>query len=106
MLEKDYQAHLIKKIRKQVLPGSIVLKNDSQYRTGIPDLIILYGPRWAVLEVKKSRDADERPNQRYYVELFDEMSFAAFIFPENEQEILYELQKSLAPERSPRFLKR
>lgn len=95
MLEGDYQAYLIKKIKKQILPGSVVLKNDTQYLQGFPDLTILYYGRWGVLEVKTSKSAPERPNQRYYIDLLDGMSFAAFIFPENEKEILYDLQRTL-----------
>lgn len=95
MLEGDYQAYLIKKIKKQILPGAVVLKNDTQYLQGFPDLTILYYKRWAVLEVKTSEFASERPNQSYYIGLLDSMSFAAFIFPENEKEILYDLQHAL-----------
>lgn len=68
------------------------MKNDSSYIQGIPDLIILFNDKWAALEVKKSEDAPHRPNQDYYVELMDRMSFAAFIYPENKEEILNELQ--------------
>lgn len=95
MLEADYQAYLIKKIKRQVLPGSIVLKNDTQYLQGIPDLTVLYRERWGILEVKTSAGARHRPNQDYYIDLLDGMSFAAFIFPENEEDVLYDLQQSL-----------
>ena len=44
MLERDYQSHLIKRI-KALLPGCVVLKNDSSYLQGIPDLVIFYGDR-------------------------------------------------------------
>ena len=93
-LERDFQAKLIKEI-KQIFKGCIVMKNDSSYIQGIPDLIILYRDKWAALEVKKSATASHRPNQEYYVELMDEMSFASFIYPENKEEVLYELQQTL-----------
>ena len=92
-LERDFQAKLIKDL-KNIFKGCIVLKNDPSYIQGIPDLIILFEDKWAALEVKKSRTASHRPNQEYYVDLMDRMSFASFIYPENKEEILYELQQS------------
>ena len=93
-LERDFQAKLIKEI-KQIFKGCIVMKNDSSYIQGIPDLLILYRDKWAALEVKKSETAHRQPNQEYYVELMDEMSYASFIYPENKEEVLYELQQTL-----------
>ena len=93
-LERDFQARLIKEI-KQIFKGCIVMKNDSSYIQGIPDLLILYRDKWAALEVKKSATAHHQPNQEYYVELMDEMSYASFIYPENKEEVLYELQQTL-----------
>lgn len=94
MLERDYQAHLIKKL-KSLFPGCVVMKNDPNYIQGIPDLLILYGKCWGALEVKNSAGAKHRPNQNYYVELLNEMSYSSFIYPENEEEVLHDLQKAL-----------
>jgi hypothetical protein len=93
--EAAYQGKLIRKL-KQVFPGCVVLKNDPQYQQGILDLTILWREFWAMLEVKASARASERPNQRYFVEQLDDMSFAAFIFPENEEEVLLALQEAFA----------
>ena len=93
-LERDFQAKLIKEL-KVMFKGCIIVKNDPNYIQGIPDLLILYNDRWAALEVKKSATAHHQPNQEYYVVLMDQMSFAAFIYPENKEEILYELQQAL-----------
>jgi hypothetical protein len=90
-LEREYQAGLIKRIKTR-FPGSIVLKNDPGYQQGIPDLIVLHGDFWAALEVKKSANETPEPNQPYFIELMDGMSFAAFIYPENEEEILDAIQ--------------
>ena len=95
MAERHYQAELIKKL-KRLLPGCMVLKNDSGYIQGIPDLLVLYKDRWAALEVKASQDAPSQPNQAHYVAKMDRMSFAAFIFPENEEEMLNEVQQALS----------
>lgn len=93
-LERDFQAKLIKEL-KVMFKGCIIVKNDPNYIQGIPDLLILYNDRWAALEVKKSATAHHQPNQEYYIDLMDQMSFAAFIYPENKEEILYELQQAL-----------
>ena len=93
-LERDFQAKLIKEL-KVMFKGCIIVKNDPNYIQGIPDLLILYNDRWAALEVKKSETAHHQPNQEYYVDLMNQMSFAAFIYPENKEEILYELQQAL-----------
>ena len=93
-LERDFQAKRIKEL-KVMFKGCIIVKNDPNYIQGIPDLLILYNDRWAALEVKKSETAHHQPNQEYYVDLMDQMSFAAFIYPENKEEILYELQQAL-----------
>lgn len=92
-LERDFQAKLIKEL-KSIFPGCIVLKNDSSYIQGIPDLLVLYRDKWASLEVKRSRTASHRPNQSYYVDLMDEMSFSRFICPENKEEVLHELEQA------------
>ena len=94
MRESQFQAQLIKKLNK-MLPGIILLKNDPNYIQGIPDLILLYKNRWAALEVKRGATASVRPNQAHYVRTMYAMSYAAFIYPENESEILNEVQQSL-----------
>ena len=92
--ENKFQADLIKEL-KQLFPGCMILKNDANYIQGIPDLTIFYNDRWAVLESKKNRSASHRPNQDYYVKKMDDMSFARFIYPENKEEIINELQQAL-----------
>lgn len=93
MLERNFQSDLIKELRYR-FPGCIIMKNDPNYIQGIPDLIILYGDKWATLELKKHAKAKHRPNQDYYVGRMDEMSFSRFIYPENKEEVLYELQQA------------
>lgn len=90
--ENAFQASLIKELKK-IFPGCIVLKNDSGYMQGIPDLSVFYGLRWAMLECKKSAREVHQPNQDYLVEAANKMSFAAFIFPENKDEVIEALRK-------------
>lgn len=87
MLENRFKTNLVGEI-KQMLPGCMVLHLDPNEIQGIPDLLVLYQNKWAVLEGKKSANASHRPNQDYYVDLMNDMSFAAFIYPENKDEVL------------------
>lgn len=95
MRESQYQARLIDELERR-FPGCVILKNDPTYLQGIPDLVIFYGDRWAMLEVKVSAKAPVRPNQAYWVRTLNEMSFAAFIDPSNEEEVLCGLEQALA----------
>lgn len=91
MRENDYQAELIKKLRRR-FKGCIILKNDCDYIQGIPDLTVLFGDRWAMLEVKASEDSQIQPNQNYYIDLMDIMSYATFVYPENEDAVMQDLR--------------
>lgn len=101
-LENAFQAKLIKEL-KIIFPGAIVTKLDANHIQGIPDLLILYKDRWAVLECKKSANEPFRPNQPYYLKKMNEMSFASVIFPENKEEVLNGLQSALRADRTARI---
>lgn len=92
MLENKFQSNLIKEIKKE-FPGCMVLKNDSSYIQGVPDLLVLYKEHWCSLEVKKSAKAKHRPNQDYYVDKMNDMSYSSFIYPENKETVMEELKK-------------
>lgn len=96
MKESKYQAEIKKKIKEE-FPGSIIMKTPSDEIQGLPDLVILYKDKWAALEVKDSAKAKHRPNQDHYVDVMNKMSFASFIYPENEEEVFDELQRAFKP---------
>lgn len=91
-LENNFQSKLKKEI-KSMFPGCIVTKMDSGDIQGIPDLLILCGDKWATLECKKSKLAKRQPNQEYYVNNMNSMSYSRFIYPENKDEVLNELRE-------------
>jgi hypothetical protein len=93
MLESRYQGLLIKRLRV-LFPGCVILKNDTDYLQGFPDLTILWRRYWAVLEVKASFDAPYEPNQEWYIAELDNMSFSAMICPENEEDVLHDLEQA------------
>lgn len=92
MRESKFQATLIKEL-KSIFKGCLILKNDPTYIQGIPDLIILYKDKWAMLECKASAHASVRPNQDFYIRKTNEMSYGAFIYPENKDVIINALKK-------------
>ena len=91
--ENKFQSDLIKEIESK-FDGCIVTKLDSNHIQGIPDLLILYKNKWATLECKKNENANHQPNQDYYVGKMNNMSFSRFIYPENKEEVLNDLQQA------------
>lgn len=92
-LEKAFQSSLIDELKRR-FKGCFVIKLDPNYIQGVPDLLVLYRNKWAALECKRSSPSRKQPNQEYYVDLLNDMSFARFIFPENKEEVLHELQQA------------
>ena len=94
MRENEYQQELKKTIKRRI-PGCMVMKNDPNEIQGLPDLTVFYKDKHAFLEVKVSHKAKKQPNQEWYIQHFGEHVFASFIYPENEREVLDELQRAL-----------
>ena len=90
-LESGFQDRLIKQL-EEMFPGCMIFKMDQMQ--GIPDLLILWNGHWAALECKKHSEAHRQPNQEYYVDKMNRMSFSRFIFPENKEEVLNDLQSA------------
>ena len=89
-LESRFQKDFIDEAKKRY-PGCIAIKNDPCYIQGFPDWTILYEDKWAVLEMKKERGAQKQPNQEYYVDKLNKMSFSRLVFPENKEEVFEDL---------------
>ncbi len=102
MLESVFKKKLINRILRE-FPGAIVLKADANYVQGITDNFILFEDKWAAFEAKRSKLAQHQPNQDYYVELLNSMSYASFVYPENEETFIHEIQQSFRPSRSTRL---
>ena len=90
-LESSFQKAFINELKARY-PGCTALKNDSGYIQGFPDWTVLYKDKWAVLERKRERGARKQPNQEYYVDTLNEKGgFARFVYPENADEVLEEI---------------
>lgn len=103
--ENAYQSKLIKKLR-QLHPDWIIVKNDANYLQGIPDWTVFANGKYAFFDVKRSSDAVHQPNQDWYINNANETgAFGMFVYPENEEEFLNEIQQSLRPRRKARRIR-
>lgn len=91
--ESTFQSNLKESIM-ELFPGCEIKKLDTISDQGCPDLLILHKKHWAILECKKSKDAKHQPNQDYYVNKFNSMSYSNFVYPENKEEVLRDLQRT------------
>lgn len=91
-LESKFQKELMTEIQN-LYPGCVILKNDPNYIQGFPDWTVFYKNKWAVLEAKRDKNARKQPNQDYYVDRLNNMSFSRFVYPENKDEVLRELEQ-------------
>jgi hypothetical protein len=98
MSESRFQRRLLDRI-ENMFPECICLKTDPNYIQGIPDWIVLNGDRWIAIEAKRSSKASKRPNQVHWVTIMNQMSYARFVYPENEEEVLNEIRRALRPSR-------
>lgn len=101
MTEGQYQSKLRKRI-EEMFPGCMVFNTHTIHGQGYPDLLILWNDRWAALEVKMGPKSARQSNQDHYVDRFNQMSFAAYIYPENEEEVLSALQQAFGSPRRAR----
>lgn len=104
MKESKFQHNLIKKVKNN-FPDSVILKTDPNYIQGFPDLIILYKDKWVALECKRNEKAHHQPNQDYYIHKLNSMSYASFVYPENERRVLDEMESALRDSRRSRISK-
>lgn len=100
-LESKFQRELINEIKDRY-PKAWVEKADANYRQGTPDLRVFIGKFWGALEVKRSSDSPHQPNQDIYVDRLNRMSFARFVYPENKEEVLNEMELALQSSKRPR----
>jgi len=92
-LESSFALDLKDELKRR-FPDCVIMKLDPNQIQGIPDLLVLWGKYWAVLETKRGSRSSRQANQEYYVELFDEMSFSAFVHPLNCQDVLDDMERA------------
>lgn len=99
-LERDFQTDLVREIKRR-FTNSFVLRIDPSKvpgtPTGFPDILVLWNNHWFALECKRTSNSRKRPLQDHYISKLNEMSYAAFIFPENKEEVLNAIQQTFQP---------
>lgn len=89
--------HLFQKSVKQeiidIFPSCVIHKNPTGVHDGFPDLVCYLGDTWFMLECKRSKDEEHQPNQDWWVDRLNKMSYASFIFPENREEVFCQLRQ-------------
>lgn len=105
MKETPYRLSLAKRIQAR-WPECVIIYPDPSRQQGIMDFVVLFNSFWVALEVKRSESASKRPNQTYYVNKLNDMAFASYIHPGNEQDVLNEIQYTLDDRRSARISQR
>lgn len=101
MTEAAFKRRFFQRLRDR-FPGCEIVRTDSSSQQGMLDHVVLFGPYWAALEFKKSPLARRQPNQEFYVKRLDRMGYAAFVYPENEDEVLDALEQAFTPPRRAR----
>lgn len=92
-LESDFVLDLKDELKRR-FPDCFIIKLDANQFQGIPDLLVLWGQYWAILETKRTPRSRNQANQEYYIGLFDDMSFAAFVHPLNYRETLDDMERA------------
>ena len=97
VLERDFQARVVRELRSKYLRKGIIEKNDANQNQGFPDISIkLFDGRHAELEFKRTARSRRQPNQPYYHDVINKQgSFCEFIDPSNEDEVLAKLDSYL-----------
>lgn len=103
MLESKFQSEVIQDLTEMFgefhKGGCMILLNDAEYMQGIPDILILYKDKWAMLEAKRDVNSPYRPNQEWYIDMLDKMSYASVIYPGNKEMVYDDLQRTFRPSR-------
>lgn len=90
--EGAFQDKVCKKLRSL---GFKVIKQDPSIgkQKGIPDLLILKEGFWGMLECKRAKNAQKQPGQQEWIDFADKNSYGRFIYPENYDEVMGELEQ-------------
>lgn len=93
MLESEFKITAINKIRSRFAYLDLDIVDIRSGDRSMPDTLILGPQVWAALEFKRSEAAPRQPNQEYHIDRLSAKSYATFVYPENVEEVLDELEE-------------
>ncbi len=96
MLESEFKEIVKDEIRDRF--PDLDLDFVTTISRSMPDMIIL-APAcyWAALEFKRSKNSPHRPNQDHHIERLRKKGYATFVYPENLEVVLDELEILFTP---------
>jgi len=94
MLESAFKKNFITELNVRLAPIDLEYIHTRSHNRSFPDLLILGpGSTWAALEFKAAEEADHQPNQAWYINRLNHWAYATFMYPENREEVLGDLEK-------------
>ncbi len=92
MLESEFKKRTIQRIKDRLPSLDLDFINTKPFNRSMPDTFVIGPWCWAALEFKRSEDADQQANQDYHIERLNRKGYARFVFPENVEEVLDDLE--------------
>lgn len=92
ILEMNFKARFLRELEERLSDLNLVFIDTRPKHRSYPDTIVLGPAYWAALEFKRTKRASHQPNQDYYVKEFRDLGYANFVYPENAEEVLNDLE--------------
>lgn len=89
-LESTFEKEFCKALR-QTLGERYTYTFKLTAAKGIPDRLILYKDKYALLEFKQYKNAKKQPGQETWVGHFDNLAYAAIVYPENAEKVMQDI---------------
>lgn len=93
MLEMSFKQKFLAELEERLGHLDLEYIHTRPHNRSIPDTIVLGPKYWAALEFKRTKRAPHQPNQDYYVFKLRENGYSNFVYPENSEEVLNDLER-------------
>lgn len=97
MIEVSFKNKFLKELEERLEHIDLDFIHTKPRHRSFPDVFVIGPIRWAALEFKRSKNAPHQPNQDYYIASFRIKGYANFVYPENAEEVLNDLEELFTP---------